>query len=494
MAESARKMCIVAISNVKAFIDGGEWEKATVSDLEARAQRLRHFFDKFVEHNAVLMDGTDDETKKQEHQDLFVAQDKECAELDGRLNNCIAQKRADLRRQQLEAEAENEQIDLEEDNDDGDSIRNGQGSHRSRRSSIASLASVQRVREPVQIRQEEPPRAVQVQAPLASERPIYYVNCKNESVQNTWGEYDGDELAWQGFHDRFKAAVHDNANIPKVFKFQHLFSSLTGKAKKDIGQWPQSEAGYDELWERLPEMFDRKYETSLKVVSKFYDLPKLDKPNAFMLKKLCNTTHEVLRTLRTMKYPVDKYDLFIVCGLHERLDAETSKAWQLERKSERPTTKEMLEFLDRQAKATVLSHHSSNDNRKRASTSRDGGSAPKQAKPNVPSASHSGAKTNVRLCKVCNANHAVHQCSTFRKMNFSERKKCAREKELCFNCLSPSHTSRECQSSSCRRCPGKKHNSLLCNENPLNRSVNQVSVKQVAKLKKDDKGKKGESQ
>lgn len=493
MAEASRKMCMAAISNVKKFLDDGEWERATVSDLEARADRLRQFFDKFIEYNATLMSATESEDEKQGHQDLFVAQDKECAELGGRLNNCIAQKRAELRRLQMEAAAENEQIDLEEDGDDGSSIHNGQGGHGSRRNSNASFRSVQGVHEREPVREEQQ-RAAQAHPPLARERPIYYVNCKNDSVQNTWGEYDGDELAWQGFHDRFKAAVHDNPNIPKVFKFQHLFSSLTGKAKKDIGQWPQSEAGYDELWERLTEMFDRKYETSLKVVSKFYDLPKLDKPNAFMLKKLCNTTHEVLRTLRTMKYPVDKYDLFIVCGLHERLDAETSKAWQLERQSERPTTKEMLEFLDRQAKANVLSHHQSNDNRKRASTSRDGGSAPKQSKPNVPSASNSGTKANVRSCKVCNGNHPVHQCTTFRKMNFSERKKCAKEKELCFNCLSPSHTSRDCQSSSCRRCPGKKHNSLLCNENPLNRSVNQVSVKQVPKPQKNEKVKKGESQ
>ena len=130
-------------------------------------------------------------------------------------------------------------------------------------------------------------------------------------------------------------------------------------------------------------MFDRKYEMGLKVVSKFYDLPKLDKPNAFMLKKLCNTTHEVLRTL---------YELFIVCGLHERLYAETTKAWQWEQKSDRPTTKEILEFIDRQAEAAVLSHHHSNDYRKRASTSHDGGSAPKQAKRNVPNTSNSGTK------------------------------------------------------------------------------------------------------
>lgn len=485
MAETLRKMCQASIGNVKKFLDDGEWENATVSDLEARSERLRHFFNQFAAHNATLIDETADEDLKQEHRELLVAQDEECARIDGRLRSCMEQKKAELERQRLAAEAENHSIDLEEENDDDDkSVQNEQDGRNSRRSSFASSISRQGHHVPL--------RAAQEPVPAAREPQIIYVNCKNQSVENTWGVFDGNELAWQGFFDRFKAAVHDNATIPRVFKFQHLYNSLKGKAKDDIGEWPQSEAGYDELWERLQEQYDRKYETSLKVLRKFTNLQKLDRPSAEMLKKLSNTTHEVLRTLRTMGYPVDKYDLFIVSGIHERLDAETSKAWQLERKSDKPTTKEILDFLDRQAKAAVLSYRSG-DNRKRASSSRDGHLTPKQAKPNEQSTNNAGAKANTRTCKVCNGNHAVHQCTAFRNMSFTERKKCAREKELCFNCLSPFHTSKDCQSSSCRRCPGKKHNSLLCNENPLNRSVNQVSVK-PPKQKKKRKVKNGESQ
>lgn len=105
------------------------------------------------------------------------------------------------------------------------------------------------------------------------------------------------------------------------------------------------------MWERCKELFNRRYESSIKLLQKFFALPKLERASGFGLQKLCNTTHEVVRQLRTMQYPVEHYSLFIVFGLHERFDAETSKAWELERLSDNPTTAEILAFLDRQAKA-----------------------------------------------------------------------------------------------------------------------------------------------
>lgn len=65
-------------------------------------------------------------------------------------------------------------------------------------------------------------------------------------------------------------------------------------------------------------------------------------------------------------------------------------------------------------------------------------------------------------------------------MNLPERRKQVKEKELCYNCLQTSHTSRDRKLSACKRCD-TKHNSLLCSENPLNQAINSVQTAQSKK-------------
>lgn len=116
----------------------------------------------------------------------------------------------------------------------------------------------------------------------------------------------------------------------------------------------------------------------------------------------------------------------------------------------------------------------SNDKKKRPWNNKNDKSDSKKFKPGSSSESKSEQKVESKNCKVCDGTHAVHKCEKFRKMNITERKKSAREHNLCYNCLHPSHSSRDCKSDGCKRCDNKKHNSLLCSENPQNRAVNVV--------------------
>lgn len=60
-----------------------------------------------------------------------------------------------------------------------------------------------------------------------------------------------------------------------------------------------------------------------------------------------------MRQLKGLRYPVEYYDLIFVHAIHNKLDPETSKAWELCRYSEQPSIHEMLKFLDTQAKAMM---------------------------------------------------------------------------------------------------------------------------------------------
>lgn len=482
MTVDQRRTEMRVVHNIKEFVDGDHFEQEGIIGLQTRLDRVKGAWTSFTVSHSVLLGEAKDAEERQEHEKIFDEMDQDCVVLETRLKSRIealsqieAQARAAVR------ERANQFVDSDNESELGNYQANVHDDNEHQQRDAGA--------EPHAENQQIPAARVETPEGLAQQVLQKIVSGgSNRQIENTWGEFDGTWTHWQGFHDRFKAAVHDNEQIPSIFKFQHLMKSLKGQAKLDMGEWPQTEAAYGEMWERMKELYAQKYKTGMKFLEKFFSLPKLEKPSGFLLQKMSNTTHEVMRSLRTMNYPVDHYDLFFVYGIHERMDPDTSRAWELERLSDQPTTKEILAFLDRQAKAALFSSKGQNDGRKRGSSGRDNKNDAKRPKPSATDGSKSDSRAENRVCKVCKDNHAVHKCQVFKKMSLSERKKSARDNELCFNCLNPSHASKDCRASACKRCPDKKHNSLLCNENPLNRAV--LSVQTKTKTKKGAKSEK----
>lgn len=292
-------------------------------------------------------------------------------------------------------------------------------------------------------------------------------------IENTWGEFDGDLSKWKSFHDRFKIAVHENHTIAKVFKFQHLCSSLKGYAATAINNWEQTEENYEEAWARLKELYNRPYETKNELFDKFESLYKLDKPSGGLLQKMSNVTHEVVRQLRALGISVDHLDSYFVNGLRKKLDRDTCKQWELLRNSlpnaQNPKLADMLSFIETQAMAMfAVSGAMIKDNRKRANNEKEH-SISKKPRPSD-GASGSAERTGDYKpppCVICKGAHPLYKCEAFIKLKLTERKKIVSEKKLCRNCFNSSHFEKDCKRNVCFRC-NVKHNSLLCSENPRN--------------------------
>lgn len=320
------------------------------------------------------------------------------------------------------------------------------------------------------------------QAATDKGRPIFYVQCHGTSsgrIENTWGEFDGTLSKFQGFHDRFKWAVHDNNDYAPSMKFQALWKSLTGKAREDLGEWNFSDVEYAELWDRLKELYHRGYHTSSEILNKFTTLKKVDRASGPALQRLSNVTNEVIRQLRALNYPIAQWDLLFVHGLHTKLDAETSKLWEMQRTTENPTAREMLQFLDRQAKAlggsSAPEPKNVQENKKRPWPNKNDSNAKRFKFGNESSSNNQPiSKGKCPVCKKDSHSYA-YECDVSKKKDLTGRRKEARDNKLCFNCLRTSHTSAECKRGNCKRCD-KKHNSLLCPENPNNHSVNIVQA------------------
>lgn len=490
--QAARDSSVRSIRNISAYSRDEQFEERSIEEIKTRCEYLQSTWQLFCERSNELIDRARENGNAEDevpHQEVFDQIEGEYLETRVRLQSRLTA----LERVQVYNE------DSEDDRFSEEGIPNGQGDpvHNNEQEHEQPNGN-QNIQQNVPIVQNQ-----QVQVPFQFPMPPIYVQCQSENrhrkIENTWGEFDGTLSSWQGFHDRFKAEVHDNGSLSPAIKFRELFNSLKGKAKEAIGDWQLTDSNYFEAWDRLKELFARKYLTSKELLAKFNKLPKLERAKESSIQHMSNKTNEVIRSLKGMGYPVEQFDVVFVHGLHDRLDEETSRIWEMQRQSETPTAKEMLKFLDMHAKALAGAHaldsDKSNDKGKRP-WPKNGKFDAKKFK--GASSEHKEEHKNEQRaerqpCKVCNENHPVHKCDKFRKMSLAERKNSAREHNLCYNCLHFSHSSRDCKSTrTCPRHPGKKHNSLLCPENPFNRSVNVVQKSEGnvdAKLPKGKKNK-----
>lgn len=481
MSFQARNLCVQSIKNVLAVSEKRSFRRLTQDGLRARLDYLIQQWALFCSHHNELMD--EHPIQQQMYNELYAETEQQY--LTATVNYSVRIRQL----QQLQDQA-NELIDDDLENMDNASahdfyeedVSNVQNEHDNERNAQNYVNHPNH-------RNDSEQSFETVSVPVKEQiqlQPIYISCGSKKSVENTWGHFDGDLTQWQSFYDGFKSAVHDDKDIPNSRKFQLLQSSLRGKAAQALAGWRLTDDNYSEALERLIELHARQYHTSHELLRKFHNLQTLDKASGSLLQKMSNVTHEVIRQLRAMKYPVEHYDLLFVHEIHDKLDPDTRKEWELYRKTEFPALSDMLKFLDWQAKAligaqsTYFKEHK--DSRKRP-IKIEYQSGNKRAKHDDAKSRSTEKKPELKPCVMCKDKHGLHRCAKFLKLNLFERRKVVREHKLCHNCLRPSHFSKDCPLSECFRCH-QKHNSTLCNENPKNNAVTVVQSQDVNKKPK----------
>ncbi len=82
-----------------------------------------------------------------------------------------------------------------------------------------------------------------------------------------------------------------------------------------------------------------------------------------------------------------------------------------------------------------------------------------QNRPVLPTIGSLLSNTSHPVCYYCAETHQASSCGTYPTIH--DRKKTARDKNLCFNCLKPNHIAKNCLNrKSCLRCRGRHHTSL----------------------------------
>ena len=81
----------------------------------------------------------------------------------------------------------------------------------------------------------------------------HYVQCKLPKMQMP--DFNGDQLKWQGFWDRYEVYIHSNANIREIDKFNYLQGGLKGEALDAISGLTLSMENYKEAIQLLKNRF-----------------------------------------------------------------------------------------------------------------------------------------------------------------------------------------------------------------------------------------------
>lgn len=290
---------------------------------------------------------------------------------------------------------------------------------------------------------------------------------QQHNIPNTWGHFDGDLTKWLGFRDRFTKAIHEETGVSDAWKHSHLLRSLEGKAKEALGKTGTVEGTYQEAWDRLCELYHKPYNIARHQLREFLKLPYLaQQATTDELQRMSNITHETIRQMRALEFPVDSWDFLFVHCLHERLDPETARQWNLLRESERPTAKEMTKFLDREAGA---SNRIKMEGKPDLTVTID--NRPKGNQNNRPSTStgrSTGAVPRHYPCEACPGGHdfhKMHACPNYLSLSFNGRKDFIARRRLCPNCLKRWHPKDQCRDPTCpfTQCARDPfHNSTIC--------------------------------
>ena len=267
--------------------------------------------------------------------------------------------------------------------------------------------------------------------------------------------------------------IGTNSEFSKVQKLYYQKCSLTGEALNLINSLKLEEANYDSAIKTLSDRYDNKGSIITSLLNKSFSVPDVTLDNLTKLREFTNTVRSVLDSLNNIGCDTSQWDTLLIHCLLQKLSPSFRKDWEskLESNSKYPTYVRFESFLYLKLnilEAVQLSEKASKD----VSTS-----SKALVKERVKTI-HTVTQANKLVCPCCAQEHYLFACPKFSKLSVSDRHKLRKDKNLCINCLSPSHSVKTCRNPHrCRHC-GKPHHLMFHFETKQTEdtSISKISV------------------
>ena len=269
-------------------------------------------------------------------------------------------------------------------------------------------------------------------------------------------KFSGDVTKWTTFWECYESAIHNNANLTKIEKFNYLKSLLEHSAAKTIEGLQLTNANYDEAIKILKDRFGNQQIIINSHMEALCNIPNVGSiDNVKMLRQLYDKVETHVRSLTSLGVNSGSYGNLMISILMNKLPQAmrviVTKAlgstWALDKMLN--TVKSELEARER---ANMLS-------------SKPASKPP--CSPHPRGYSSAAALLNngtPPTCTYCKNTHPSAHCNVVTNPN--ARKQILQREGRCYICLRKNHVSRGCTSSlKCYHC-GKRHHASICNARP----------------------------
>ena len=229
-------------------------------------------------------------------------------------------------------------------------------------------------------------------------------------------------------------------------------TSLNDEPSRLLSHLPATNANFQVAVQLLTDRYENKRVIAHAHLEAIFEFKPIRSESADQLRKLVSIYVENTMALEAMGLDVDSADYIWVYHIANKLDTETRRQWVLNKAGNDFQTMESLKkFLEERARA--LDFSSSKDSCK---VFRHDKCDKKQTQQIYYSQSEAP-----QACPKCGTQHSIYSCDAFRASNLDGKLEFVKNKRLCFNCLKPDHSIKDCKSkSTCRTCK-KLHHTLL---------------------------------
>ena len=269
-------------------------------------------------------------------------------------------------------------------------------------------------------------------------------------------KFDGEVLHWRTFWDQFKIAIHDRSDLNSAEKMAYLRQSLAdGTAKGIIAGLSHTGNQYDEAVECLTEKYDQPRTIHRAHVKALINPPSMKSGSSRELTKVHENFMQHWRALKLMGE--EDLSSFLTACYENFMDDTTRIEWRKEHKdvTKTPNIEVLMKFLNERAQAIAPEDIPSRKSPK------PGFHANVNKRSTDPVSYVAHPSLYQPSCVVCGENHRLYLCSKFKGMPQDRMAAMVTEHNLCFNCLQPGHSAKQCTSSHrCRKCQ-KLHHTLI---------------------------------
>ncbi|XP_063981496.1 uncharacterized protein LOC135164771 [Diachasmimorpha longicaudata] len=288
-------------------------------------------------------------------------------------------------------------------------------------------------------------------------------------------KYSGVFSEWRSFRDLFSSLVGSNPDIPNVEKMHYLRTSLKDEPARIISNIAISDDSFASAWELLLTRYENKRLLVSAQLERLLNPPGMTAHSARELNTLLTTVAEALNALEALGSPTAHWDQVLVYVVSKRLSSKLREAWEVKvgSSTDFPSFSAFKDFLTGRARAMesmeINTPARSTDQATRPTTVSSrrpplsvkvhhaAAPQPQQTRP-TPRNTSSGKVTYP--CSMCQADHYLSTCTSFRQLNGPARREIVERYYLCYNCLGR-HSVKDCRSQTrCQLCGGLHHTML----------------------------------